>query len=58
LQGANLGGPWSIVPNVVNIKPYAVPNPTANSGYLLVRLKNLAGASGTFYWQLQLVVLR
>jgi hypothetical protein len=51
-----VGGLWGILPAIINITPYATPN--ALAAYLLVRLKNLAVGAATFYWQLQLVVLR
>lgn len=55
LRGAGLGGTWSLVPNHINIKPFALPN--ANS-LLLCRVKNVSGALSTINTQLVVVVLR
>lgn len=59
LQGANLGGTWSKVPNYINIKPYAVPasNPGPSIS-LEVRVKNVSGGTSSLAFQVLVVVLR
>lgn len=59
LRGASLNGPWTLVPNVINILPWAVPNPATNPwSAIYARLKNTAGATSTLEFQLQVIVLR
>lgn len=60
LRGANLGGTWSLAPNLINMKAYAVPaTDSPQSGRLYVRLKNTgAGTITQVEFQLVVVVLR
>lgn len=59
LEGANLGGPWTLAPNYINIGPYAKPFASAGNSRLFARLKNTgAGTITQVDFQLQIVVLR
>jgi hypothetical protein len=62
LQGANLGGTWSLVPAVISIKPYCVPvsgpPSTTSQSMTYVRLKNVSGATSALEFQTVIVVLR
>lgn len=55
LQGANLGGTWTSVPNQIDITPFATP---ASTSRLYARVKNLGGAGSTIDTQLIVTVLR
>lgn len=59
LLGSALGGPWSVAPNIINIKPYAAPaTESPVSSRLIVRLMNTSGATASFGFQLSVVLLK
>ncbi len=58
LRGANLGGTWSLVPNFINILPYAAPAVNSSVYSLQVRLKNVSGSTSALTFQVLVVVLR
>jgi len=57
LRGSVLGGPWSLVPNYVDISAWAVPNGAAPFA-LFVRLKNTSGSGSILVFQAAATVLR
>lgn len=55
IQSANLGGPWSLVPTVVDITAYAVAA-SASDSRLFFRVRNNAAVASTIQWSIELEV--